>query len=76
METTIYNRIKTSKLAPEYTIELFATYTSSLYTFQYFELITGPPFYEYRSVFGDEYRPHIIKELIKGLHAIIELSTS
>ena len=73
METTIYNRIKTSNLALECTIELFATYTSSLYTFQYFELITGPPFYKYRSVFGDEYRPHIIKELIKGLHAIIKL---
>ena len=46
---------------------------SSNCIFQYFELITGPPFYKYYSEFGDVYKSHIIKQLIIGLHAISEL---
>lgn len=37
---------------------------------QYFQLIIGPEFTEYKTIFGDRYKHDIIKGLISGLQAI------
>jgi serine/threonine protein kinase len=67
LETEIYRELEVTK---PYTLQLYGAELNSTPMIQYFQLIIGPEFTEYKTIFGDRYKHDIIKGLISGLEAI------